>query len=453
MTPTITRSERILNILEERGRDNCGVVGELRRRTRCQCLKGLLLVEADRQQTGLALDAFYQGVLQCAEEPKRKKFAEKYRRDAKRPKRHINQPVSIDYELPVPEPLGQSNYVALCRSAMIELAHMIAPMDWGDAKQMFPTRIWVERRKRIDNLFHLVRYLHTHNQWFPINWSRALSGTALPQGTAKRYVKKYHLQQVASNCIKSVDKWETWLGVNFQGRVCVIPATTVQKTFPQFEFRGYQAQEKYDAVHRNSVGRVPKDYAATVQFRTVDPVENKNDADTEAGVQQWLKPIIANALDAPEGQCKITSAFLRSPGFAPQVSHYDFGADDRRDLAGRIHLGICPLTVSGCHLQVWRQRENEEDGPQQGEVLFVPKGRILLLPGETIHGGGFLSDHSTQDLRLHFYVYTDGVAPRRNNNDYQSVVDYPNSRDLEPGGLVHGLFVGEANALGGGDAA
>ena len=53
-------------------------------------------------------------------------------------------------------------------------------------------------------------------------------------------------------------------------------------------------------------------------------------------------------------------------------------------------------------------------------------GQLVLVPGHTVHGGGFRADHRTDDanahMRLHFYVYPDtkecAFAKGEHKNDY-----------------------------------
>ena len=73
-------------------------------------------------------------------------------------------------------------------------------------------------------------------------------------------------------------------------------------------------------------------------------------------------------------------------------------------------------------------------------MIFIPYGYLLLLPGDTIHAGGFQQCFQSEDLRLHLYVYVD-IPYFRNTNVYLSPEEYPANRQLsEEGGLLHTLF-------------
>ena len=111
-------------------------------------------------------------------------------------------------------------------------------------------------------------------------------------------------------------------------------------------------------------------------------------------------------------------------------------------LSGEVFLGLCPVTESGCHLQVWKPVDNQH-ATRHGEVLFIPYGCILILPGSTIHGGGFLSNGDTRDLRLHFYIYV-GVAEKDiQSNTYLEEEEYMMQASLDPGKALHKLFTSD----------
>jgi hypothetical protein len=69
----------------------------------------------------------------------------------------------------------------------------------------------------------------------------------------------------------------------------------------------------------------------------------------------------------------------------------------------------------------------------EGEVIFIPFGNVLLLPANTIHGGGFRTSSMKDDgpngnLRFHVYVARNGVdLPEHQTNKYTE----PNDRRKE----------------------
>jgi hypothetical protein len=73
---------------------------------------------------------------------------------------------------------------------------------------------------------------------------------------------------------------------------------------------------------------------------------------------------------------------LRSKlGSVPQRAHRDFTMQTYKEkFPGQVYIGFMPITCDGMFLQVW-------DGPGEAKLLFIPYGKFLLLPGNTIHAG------------------------------------------------------------------
>lgn len=119
-------------------------------------------------------------------------------------------------------------------------------------------------------------------------------------------------------------------------------------------------------------------------------------------------------------------SFLKTPSHAPQACHIDFTDEEFLEHSqGRVFLSFVPLTLAGMYLQLWPP----EGGP--GRVLFIPFGMALLVPGDTIHGGGFLSCPLMHNLRLHFYIRINGApAPKNQANKYLDEKLYPQSDNL-----------------------
>jgi len=440
-TASHQRVRCVLDIIATKQRDKCPVPGQHQRKTNCRCLGDLVMHH--RELASEALDFFCSQLREkiASGSGKPGSFVDKHVRGSQSTSTPLNHASHPDYELPVTA-AGHPVCIVLCRGAMIELMQLIIGMTADDAKQLFPSQISLARKQRKRNLFRILRYFMENPDQGRTSWHRALRGTGLSTSTAKYFRNHYDLQAIASRCIMRVDKHQDWIRNNLGGLVCHVPDAIVNKTFPQFKSRGRQPAD-YKNVHKNSVGCIRQHYDSLVRFRTVDRVDNKNDKRTFDDVEEHLKPIIANTLNTPEEMCSIVSAYLVSQGFAPQVCHYDFVEKDRLKLQGNIHLGLCPLTKSGCYLQAWPRRENP-GALQHGVVLFIPKGRILLLPGDTIHGGGFVSDDQTQDLRLHFYIYTNGEKPKINHNEYLSLEEYPHSPHLQPGELLDRVFTSDS---------
>ena len=76
---------------------------------------------------------------------------------------------------------------------------------------------------------------------------------------------------------------------------------------------------------------------------------------------------------------------LRGPGkTTPQRSHHDFHHQVLKKYAGHLYIAFTPLTNDGYFIQVW-----PKDKPNDVRLLYIPYGAILILPGDTLHRGGF----------------------------------------------------------------
>jgi hypothetical protein len=91
----------------------------------------------------------------------------------------------------------------------------------------------------------------------------------------------------------------------------------------------------------------------------------------------------------------------------PQPPHQDYSREYLRSLGDNklVFFAVFPLSTDGMMLQVW---ESGVRGP--GKLVFLPHGSLLVLPGDTIHGGGLMTALSG-NIRAHLYIYVQlGVA-------------------------------------------
>lgn len=63
-----------------------------------------------------------------------------------------------------------------------------------------------------------------------------------------------------------------------------------------------------------------------------------------------------------------------------------------------------------------------------GEIIFVPYGKLLILPAHTIHGGGYrttpLDAGTNGNLRFHLYVARNQASlPEHQTNKYTEPSD------------------------------
>jgi len=378
----------------------------------------------------------------------RKNIAEKFQWDPEKvgysPINRLEHPA---YDLPAGT--GNADSVLLCRSAIIALTCHFQNATALDAMKIFPApSATVDTRERKRQLFQILRgfFSAAFEPDQSTNWYANQDLANLPISVNKRtdWVNRYHLRDIASALIKSVEQEANrqWIYDIHQGHVCNISKEALAAALPTLVERG-MVPRGYKEVLRTSLAETYQ-HIKPVKYRPIRGNVQKDKASLLA-VQNYLQPIIAKSLGV-DVLYALDTAFLKTRDHWPQLCHYDFKDDVRRQIEDKVYLGFCPLTKSGCYLQVWQPRTAANPGPQRGQVLFIPKGFILILPGDALHGGGFLSDDQTEDLRLHFYIYTRkfGVVIQ-SSNQYQELSKYAHQEDLLKPDHLHKLFNSDKN--------
>lgn len=94
---------------------------------------------------------------------------------------------------------------------------------------------------------------------------------------------------------------------------------------------------------------------------------------------------------------------------------------------------------------MWEPRKNRDDERLiEGQLVFIPDGQFVVVPGDTIHAGGYKAEHRTDSekahLRLHFYVYPGetSVPIDDHHNEYVDLSRelYVHNQNLWPPGHV-----------------
>ena len=124
-----------------------------------------------------------------------------------------------------------------------------------------------------------------------------------------------------------------------------------------------------------------------------------------------------NTNDNHHEEMEVQASFLQTHyKTMPQPAHVDYPWLVLQALAQYLWLAFFPLTSEGCFLQVWPQ-----SGQGEGVVVFLPLGKLLVVPSDTIHGGGFRSRPRRRltsrkeveeggNLRYHLYLATHGSS-------------------------------------------
>jgi hypothetical protein len=192
------------------------------------------------------------------------------------------------------------------------------------------------------------------------------------------------------------------------------------------------------SISESFEGRVPSD---PLCFQLLDPLLLQPRHGKLRQAIGKLKDLFKGHLRAERVDLEYT-AFLKSPSYAPQACHTDFRDEEFvKSSQGRVFLAFVPLTRAGMFLQIWPGQNQ----PSPGRILFIPYRKALFVPADTVHGGGFLSCPLMHNLRLHFYIYLNGLAPPKiNANSILDETQYPQSDALlaDGGGLLASLFEG-----------
>ena len=162
--------------------------------------------------------------------------------------------------------------------------------------------------------------------------------------------------------------------------------------------------------------------AETVLFREIDKDGLK------AKAVLGFKAIFESVLHATIPIANIHPSYLKTKVHLPQQQHTDFDLEllERENYnQDKIKLAFTPLTKAGMFLQIWPRRN------KPGHIIFVAYKKVLFLPCQALHGGGFLSCPSSHNLRLHFYIYLEGTPLIKKTNIYSQ--QYMDAKEVYDG--------------------
>jgi hypothetical protein len=111
-----------------------------------------------------------------------------------------------------------------------------------------------------------------------------------------------------------------------------------------------------------------------------------------------------------------------------QSPHFDYPKKLRKDN----YIAFWPFTKADQFLQIWPTRK-KGGGCVAGELIHLPLGQILMVPGKTVHAGGFMASPCGH-IRGHVYVYPNEkvIGMESETNFYCGSVQYGQNKFLEP---------------------
>jgi len=426
----------------ESARNFCPVAAEKKRFTTCRCLSHLMLEH--RSDLISALVDFVIDFEKLKMVQTQRNYTDKHvftgnevRHDC------LNAPTNPHYQLLVPlgedDPSPERNpkYLLLCRSAIMDVTRGHLGSAWDTTEAAFPSIAALQRSIKKRRIFLIINYLlerDFHSAGKKFRWDHeSFLSLRIPLKTAWKYVTDYQLREVL-RCVRCINTNVDWVRNCLGGCVVAVPDDVVAHGLTVISERGTQSAG-YLVVDPASVLTKASE-TRRVQYRPFDGCNTKDTASLEQ--IERFRECVAGALQVAEKDITIEASTLKSPGYAPQVPHYDFNSKVLSKHKGRIFIGVTPLSPAGAYLQVWEPHRKTDPG----QVVHIPYGTLLILPGDTVHGGGFHSDFKTNDLRLHFYFYIKPAKGAHHDNIYQRE-DFPMSESLSESGLLDLVFRSE----------
>lgn len=114
-----------------------------------------------------------------------------------------------------------------------------------------------------------------------------------------------------------------------------------------------------------------------------------------------------------------TGSFMQTEETIYQPAHVDYDWQVLRERRGELFIAFFPLTPEGAFVQLWNDESEQGEMPTvHGTVVFIPYGKIFIVPSDTVHGGGFKRGVGG-NLRFHLYLAVGGAdLPKHQTNKY-----------------------------------
>mmetsp|Transcript_4534 Transcript_4534/g.7413 ORF Transcript_4534/g.7413 Transcript_4534/m.7413 type:complete len:372 (+) Transcript_4534:85-1200(+) len=125
---------------------------------------------------------------------------------------------------------------------------------------------------------------------------------------------------------------------------------------------------------------------------------------------------LQEAVGDSSGIIEYQGSFMKTDTTIPQPPHVDFKWELLQEEKDRFFIAFFPLTDEGMFLQLWPNRCKTET--TSGFIVYIPQGKLLMVPSDTVHGGGFKAGENG-NLRFHLYVASGGASlPITHTNKY-----------------------------------
>jgi len=128
-------------------------------------------------------------------------------------------------------------------------------------------------------------------------------------------------------------------------------------------------------------------------------------------------------------------SFMQTESTMYQPAHVDYDYQILQKHGNKLFLAFFPLTEEGAFLQLWKDQApqsamNENKPTVEGTVVFIPFGKMFLVPSQTIHGGGFKRGDEG-NLRFHLYIAMNDADCESNVDSNGDLLNHPMNKYTE----------------------
>lgn len=175
-----------------------------------------------------------------------------------------------------------------------------------------------------------------------------------------------------------------------------------------------------------------KDISGIVMDTGGEQHYNENPANEELLLQTEIEKFEASICSSlQENNLTYRGSFMRTESTMYQPAHVDYEWQILQEYGKKLFLAFFPLTEEGAYLQLWQDesfKEDEDEPIVEGTVVFIQYGKMLIVPSDTIHGGGFKRG-SSGNLRFHLYIALEEEEIRKENDI--TLLDHPMNKYTE----------------------
>jgi len=231
MTLTENTVQTVLDRLKDR--DRCPIAGELKRKSKCTCVRDLF--QDHRAAFQQALGLFSSGLSLLTNPDKQKHYVHRHLHRPPDPRNEeaklLNRPQKIHLSLPVTQEPPGPQHICLCRSAAIDIVRFSLSLNFDDAEALFVCPTTLQRQQKKAKLMRILRYL-LEQPTSPderINWqSPEFRSTNISPNTALKYVREFRLREAAHQVVKCAPRHHEWVRDACGGHVLSLNSFALQ---------------------------------------------------------------------------------------------------------------------------------------------------------------------------------------------------------------------------------